>query len=52
MRLSGIGQIEVRFVVDEVAMQQVFLRVLSVPPANHHPTIAPLSSITAPRGVR
>jgi hypothetical protein len=38
--------------VDEVAVEQVFLGVLLLFPANHHPTIAPYSSVTAPRGVR
>jgi hypothetical protein len=33
---------------NEVAPEQVFLRVLRFSPANHYITIAPYSSITAP----
>jgi hypothetical protein len=43
---------QVRCVVDEVALEPVFARVLLFPPANHHSTTAPYSSITAPRAVR
>jgi hypothetical protein len=38
--------------MDEVALELVFLRVLRFYPANNYSTIAPYSSITAPRGVR
>jgi hypothetical protein len=31
----------VTFVVDEVALEQVFLRFLPFPPVDHHPTIVP-----------
>jgi hypothetical protein len=45
------GSLQVRFVVDEVALEQVFLRVLRFSPFNHHSTAAPHSSITATRVV-
>jgi hypothetical protein len=34
--------------VDEVALEQVFLQVSSVSPAEHYSTIAPHSAIAAP----
>jgi hypothetical protein len=38
-----------RFVVDEVVLEQASVRVLRYFPANLHSTIAPYASITAPR---
>jgi hypothetical protein len=40
----------VRFMVDEIALAQVFLGVLWFSPFNHYFTIAPYSSNSTPKG--
>jgi hypothetical protein len=44
--------IQVRFLVDKVALELFFPGVLSLSPANHVFTIALHSSVSSPQGVR
>jgi hypothetical protein len=45
------GEFNVKFVMDEVAVEQALVS-SSVFPANHHSTIAPYPSVTTPQAVR
>jgi hypothetical protein len=45
-------QLHVTFVVDEMALEQIFLSFFGASPANHHSIAAPYSSSTIPYGVR
>jgi hypothetical protein len=46
------GRLQVRFVVDEMTMGQIFLNFFEILPSSHHSSAAPYLSITVPCGVR